>query len=200
MFLSLHNNINHLKQLTMKKLMFLFIAVLFIACSKEDKPIVIGSKAEGGIVFYIDEDLGYGFVISEQVVGKARWSPRYGLVEDVYNTFIGDGEINTQNIVNYYGTDTYAAKICYDLVLNGYNDWYLPASIEYGMANYNLGDKMPRLGSEAISNRLWTSNNRQHMGDTRAQTYKAYEPLAGTWDVDKLTELEFMAVRKFKLK
>jgi hypothetical protein len=41
-----------------------------------------------------------------------------------------DGAINTANIINNCATRPIAASLCSDLVLNGYNDWYLPAISE----------------------------------------------------------------------
>jgi hypothetical protein len=40
---------------------------------------------------------------------------------------LGTGNTNTNQIVTAYGKGNYAAKLCYDLVLNGYDDWYLPS-------------------------------------------------------------------------
>ena len=40
------------------------------------------------------------------------------------------GASNTSVIVAAQGVGNYAAKLCYDLVLNGYDDWFLPSSFE----------------------------------------------------------------------
>ncbi|MCH3916369.1 MAG: chitobiase/beta-hexosaminidase C-terminal domain-containing protein [Spirochaetia bacterium] len=47
---------------------------------------------------------------------------------------IGDGKANTEAIVAKFGTaepyegrTDYAAKVCYDKILNGYSDWFLPS-------------------------------------------------------------------------
>jgi hypothetical protein len=45
-------------------------------------------------------------------------------------TVIGTGNTNTNLIVAVQGNGNYAAKICYDLVLNGYSDWFLPSRDE----------------------------------------------------------------------
>ncbi|MEZ5107073.1 MAG: hypothetical protein R2757_21385 [Draconibacterium sp.] len=39
-------------------------------------------------------------------------------------------EMNTNTIVAAIGAGSYAAKVCYDLVYGGYNDWYLPSMDE----------------------------------------------------------------------
>lgn len=43
---------------------------------------------------------------------------------------VGTGNANTIAIVSKLGAGNYAAKLCYDLVLNGYSDWYLPSKDE----------------------------------------------------------------------
>jgi hypothetical protein len=43
---------------------------------------------------------------------------------------IGTGQANTTAIVNGCGEAGIAARICNDLVLNGYDDWFLPSKNE----------------------------------------------------------------------
>ncbi|MBL7883096.1 MAG: DUF1566 domain-containing protein, partial [Bacteroidia bacterium] len=43
---------------------------------------------------------------------------------------IGTGQTNTNAIVANQSSGSYAAKICDDLVLGGYSDWYLPSMYE----------------------------------------------------------------------
>jgi hypothetical protein len=45
-------------------------------------------------------------------------------------TAIGTGNANTNTIIASQGAGSYAAQLCADLVLGGYNDWYLPSMDE----------------------------------------------------------------------
>ena len=45
-------------------------------------------------------------------------------------TAIGTGQSNTTAILQAQGSGSYAAQLCDDLVLNGYDDWFLPSKDE----------------------------------------------------------------------
>lgn len=68
------------------------------------------------------------------ITTDARYSPT-GVIgsTDTYT-----GEFNTDLIVNFSSDTNTIAKICKDLVLDGYNDWYLPSTEEM-TAIYNAG-------------------------------------------------------------
>jgi len=89
----------------------------------------IGSNYEGGIIFYIDGTGQHGLIsaTSDQSIGK--WGC-YGNAIGGTSTAIGAGQANTTAIVNGCSTAGIAARICNDLVLNGYNDWFLPSKDE----------------------------------------------------------------------
>ena len=53
-------------------------------------------------------------------------------------TVTGTGMSNTQRIVNIQGSGSYAAKLCDDLVLNGYDDWFMPSKDELDLMHKNL--------------------------------------------------------------
>jgi hypothetical protein len=71
-----------------------------------------------------------------KVLGTAEWGCFGSLIPffygggDVANQQIGAGNQNTIDIVNGCNTSGIAARLCADLILGGYNDWYLPSYIE----------------------------------------------------------------------
>jgi hypothetical protein len=80
-----------------------------------------------------------------------RNNPSTGAIE----TVIGTGKANTQKIVNIQSEGNYAAKLCDDLTLNGYNDWFMPSKDELNLMFENLNLK--NLGSFA-SEGYWSSS------------------------------------------
>ncbi|HEY6915151.1 MAG TPA: hypothetical protein VI413_10785 [Paludibacter sp.] len=103
----------------------------------------VGQSAFGGTIGYILQpgDYGYdaafqkGIIVAEADLDDAKWSAdrlndiaTTGEMGD--NSKFGDGLLNTDLIVNALGAGAYAAKLCYDLELNGFSDWYLPVMEE----------------------------------------------------------------------
>ena len=93
-------------------------------------PKVIGQSYGGGIIFYIDGTGQHGLIAasSDQSSG-VNWGC-YGILIGGTRTAIGTGQANTTAIINGCSTAGIAARICDDLVLNGYIDWFLPSEDE----------------------------------------------------------------------
>jgi hypothetical protein len=125
-------------------------------------PFFIGQSYGGGIIFYIDGTGQHGLIVttSDQSTG-AQWGC-YGTLIGGTSTAIGTGQANTTLIVNGCTTSGIAARICNDLVLNAYSDWFLPSKDELnqmylqksvigGFANYYYWSS-----SEYIASDAWT--------------------------------------------
>ena len=93
-------------------------------------PFLLGQSYGGGIIFYVDGTGQHGLIAptSDQSTG-AQWGC-YETLVDHTSTAIGTGQANTSTIVYRCGTAGIAARICDDLVLNGYSDWFLPSRDE----------------------------------------------------------------------
>jgi hypothetical protein len=88
--------------------------------------ITIGLSYGGGIVFYIDATGHHGLIAAASDQSSAA---KWGCVGTLIGTSsdIGTGYANTTAIVNGCSTEGIAGRICDDLVLNGYDDWFLPS-------------------------------------------------------------------------
>ena len=87
----------------------------------------IGQSYGGGIIFYIDGTSQHGLIsaTSDQSTGT-HWGCLGTFISGT-STAIGTGQTNTTAIVNGCNEVGIAARICDNLVLNGYGDWFLPS-------------------------------------------------------------------------
>jgi len=99
----------------------------------------IGENINGGFVFYIDGTDLHGLVCAptDQSTG-AIWGCIGTLITGADGIAVGTGNQNTIDIVNGCSTAGIAARLCNDLDLNGYTDWFLPSIDELGLMYTNL--------------------------------------------------------------
>lgn len=141
----------------LKSILFVVFVILsstFInSCTKDnDDPIdepfefEVGVAYQGGIIVYIlnSSDVGYdanephGLIASATDIGnEALWNNDVNILTNATGVDYGTGETNTQLIVEAQGIGSYAAKVCSDLVIDDYDDWYLPSKVELSILYMN---------------------------------------------------------------
>jgi hypothetical protein len=120
-----------------KQSYFLLLITLLFIESCNDSPttttpqnLKIGSDYQGGKIAYIIHGL---ITVADTQVISATWGC-YGansnyskLISGALGWGIGEGKKNTSAIVQGCQEQDIAARVCNDLILNGYSDWYLPS-------------------------------------------------------------------------
>jgi len=101
----------------------------------------IGYYYEGGVVFYFFQDGDPGYVdgeyhglicaISDQDGGIGiQWYNGSYTTTGATATAIGSGQTNTTTIIAEQGAGSYAATVCDNYTVDGYDDWFLPSRDE----------------------------------------------------------------------
>jgi hypothetical protein len=119
----------------------LFIFAVLFSCKKDNNSNAgttkaIGDSYQGGKVAYIllpgdpgyDANVQHGLIAApaDQSTG-IQWYNGTFTTTGATAQALGSGNTNTNIIVANQGSGSYAAKLCADLVLDGYSDWYLPS-------------------------------------------------------------------------
>ena len=91
-------------------------------------PYYIGLGYGGGIIFYLDGTGHHGLIAAPADQSATAWGCSVTGIPGTSTAF-GTGQANTAAIVNGCYTGG-AARLCNDLLLNGYTDWFLPSRDE----------------------------------------------------------------------
>jgi hypothetical protein len=148
-------------------------------------PPAIGDTYQGGIIFYLDGSGGGLIAAPSDQSTYAEWGC-YGQSIGGTSSALGTGAANTTAIVSGCSETAIAARICADLTLGGYTDWFLPSKDELNLMYENIGQgnvsglgNVGNFGSvfywsstEAGSNYVW----RQYFYDGYQSSYYKYFP------------------------
>lgn len=133
-------------------------------CSKE-KRLKLGDLYQGGIVAYFYQlgDPNYvkgevhGFVIAPYDQGASvKWGCEGVLIDGAEALELNNCQQNSIDIENGCNTPKIAAKLCNDLVIEGYDNWYLPGASELNLIHTAIYDKVD-LGVFTYD-QYWSSN------------------------------------------
>jgi fibronectin type 3 domain-containing protein len=97
-------------------------------------PLTVGQSYQGGIIAYIDGTGKHGMIAPAADVTPTTYY-EYGCVGSLLGaggSVYGTGASNTTTI-HANCSDAPAATLCYNLILNGYEDWVLPSKDEFNI-------------------------------------------------------------------
>jgi uncharacterized protein (TIGR02145 family) len=118
--------------------------------------ISIGDTYGGGIVFYIDGTGQHGLISAPSNQGRIVWGCYGSNLMGNFSTALGSGLSNTNFILNGCLARPIAASVCADLVLNGFDDWFLPSRDELSLMYNNLSQQ--GIGNFSTGDWYWSSS------------------------------------------
>ncbi len=139
--------------------------------AQKSSDTLIGKKDKGGIIFYIfkEGDFGYvknevhGIVATENNIKAEYWGVTALTALISTSDAIGYGRKNTEDITKVFGSRSItASSVCKDLVLNGYDDWWLPSKEElskmYGGIGFKTVNGNRVCSNGFVSEEYWSSS------------------------------------------
>ncbi|MBN2861337.1 MAG: InlB B-repeat-containing protein, partial [Sphaerochaetaceae bacterium] len=164
-----------------------------------------------GLIFYDKGTYSDGWRYMEAAPKSTEWTKKtYGAYENsvgypwAIGTEIGTGKANTEGIYSWIEGQTalprrdeyiadYAAKLCLDLVYNGYSDWFLPSKDELNEMYTNLHAQGKGEFTGGSSDYYYYSSSEYNRYNAMAQDFRqGYQN-----DMMKDSEFSVRAIRAF---
>ncbi len=136
-------------------------------------PLTVGLNFKGGVIAYILQpgDPGYDANVTHGLIAapsdqsnQSRWGCYGYVLQGADGTELGTGAQNTVDILATCNEQSTAAKMCSELILGGFSDWYLPSKDELNKLYLNktlIGGFLEgdyRTSSESNLYQAWTQN------------------------------------------
>lgn len=146
-----------------------------------------------GLIFYDKGDYSDGWRYLEAAPSDQSdgimWYNGTNVETGATATAAGTGEANTSAIVSAQGDGDYAAQICDDLELGGFDDWFLPSRDELDLMYMNLA----AIGLGDFANtRYWSSTETNGVF-----AYAEYFNSGSVNDAEKSNTFRVRAIRAF---
>jgi len=122
----------------------------------------VGENFGGGIIFYMDTKQIHGMVVCENDLGTFKFGCNQ-TPNPNNKTHLGAGQLNTEDFTKVCKDSLTAMNICQNLILNSYNDWFLPSKDELNLLYENkllakMGGKFYWSSSQVTSTTSWVQD------------------------------------------
>lgn len=141
------------------------------SCVEEPK-FKIGQEYGGGIIFYVDSSGEHGLIAAKTDQGQAEWGCSTTEIPGAEGEGIGNGEQNTRDIISGCPANDTAAALCFNLELEGYDDWFLPSKDELNQL-YLQKDLVGGFATDATAP-YWSSTEYENHNAAWRQTFADY--------------------------
>jgi len=183
-----------------------FVIIFTNSCKKDNKTndtptvvLTIGQSYQGGVIAYLlrPGDNGYNANVQHGLIAApsdqsthAEWGCKGTAITGADGTAIGTGNQNTIDIMTGCSTAGIAARLCGDLVLGGYSDWYLPSIDELS----KLYDNRASIGGFS-GDYYWSSS--EHVNAEATNAWVQGFVFGGLGNLSKDATYYVRAVRSF---